>query len=50
MTKKRSSEISADENQEIFREKLKIVNIFIRVWTFFENRGIWNRGENASWS
>ena len=26
MTKKRSSEISADENQEIFREKVKFKN------------------------
>jgi len=34
--KKRSSEISADENQEIFREKVKI---FIRERNFFENRG-----------
>jgi len=46
MTKKRSSEISADENQEIFSGKGKIVKIFIRVWKCFENRGeIWNRGE-----
>jgi len=43
MTKKKSSEILADESREIFREKVK-------VWNFFENRGdIWNRGENASW-
>jgi len=39
MTKKRSSEISADENQEIFQGKGKIVKISLRVLNFFENRG-----------
>jgi len=34
-----------------FFGKGKTVNIFLRVWKFFENRGeMWNRGENASWS
>ena len=38
MTKKRSSEILADENREIFREKVKFWK-FSRVWKFLENRG-----------
>jgi len=49
MTKKGSSDILADENREIFREKVKFVT-FSRVLQFFENRGeISNRGGNASW-
>ena len=36
MTKKRSSEISVDKNQEIFQE---FFFIFLRVRKFFENRG-----------
>ena len=49
MTKeKKSSEISADENQEIFRE---IVNIFLKVRKIFENREEnLKQGGNASWS
>ena len=53
MTKKRSSEISVDENQEIFKffGKSKIFKIFVRVRQFFENRGKSETGmENASWS
>jgi len=38
LTKKRLSDILADENREIFREKIKFVK-FSRVWKFFENRG-----------
>ena len=41
----RSSEILADENREICREKVKFLK-FSTVWKFFENRGeTWNRGK-----
>src|SRR6218665_3287004 len=47
---KKSSEILADENQEIFREKVKLRNscteseIFFKIWGESETEG------NASWS
>src|SRR6218665_3976275 len=52
MTKrKRSSEISADEKSRNFSGKGKILEIFLRVRNFFENRGeSETEGENASWS
>jgi len=39
MTKKRSSDILADENGKIFREKVKFGKIFHKFGKFFENRG-----------
>jgi len=46
MTKKRSSEILADENREILLEKVKLGNFSTESEMFFGNRGkIWNRGK-----
>src|SRR6218665_607380 len=39
MTKKRSSEILVNENEEIFLGKGKIVKISLKARKFFENRG-----------
>ena len=45
MTKKRSSEISADENEEIFREKVKFWKFFSESENLSKIGGkIWNRG------
>ena len=42
--------MSADENQEICREKVKLLKFLSKVRNFFENRGkSETEGENASW-
>src|SRR6218665_2504037 len=51
MTKKRSSEILADESEEIFRQKVKLLQIFRKSENFSEIGGKSETGgENASWS
>src|SRR6218665_502431 len=50
MTKKRSSEILADENQEIFREKVKLLKFFSKSENFSKIAGNLKQGGNASWS
>ena len=51
-TKKRSSEILVDENQEIFREKVKLFRKFVtESENFSKTEGkSETRRENASWS
>ena len=48
--KKRSSEILADESQEIFREKVKLYKFFRKSENFSEIGGKSETGGNASWS
>jgi len=48
MTKKRSSEILADEKGTFFREKVKFLK-FSESQKIFENRGKSETGGNASW-
>ena len=48
MTKKRSSEILADENREIFREKIKFKKI-LQSENFSKIGGKSETGEIASW-
>src|SRR6218665_2523861 len=50
MTKKKSSEILADENQEIFQEKVKFLKFSTESEIFSKIGGNLKRGENASWS
>jgi len=51
MTKKKSSEILADESEETFREKVKLSKFFRKSENFSEIGGnLKQRGENASWS
>ena len=50
MTKKRSSEISADENQEIFPEKVKFWKFSSESQNFSKIGGNLKQGGNASWS
>jgi len=46
MTKKRSSEILADENRKCLGEKVKLGKFSTEAEQFFWNRGeIWNRGK-----
>ena len=49
MTKKRSSEILADENREIFREKVKFRNFSTESENFSKIGGNLKQGGNASW-
>ena len=44
MTKKKSSEISADENQEIFREKVKLRKFSLESENFSKIRGKYETG------
>ena len=50
MTKKRSSEISADENQEIFQEKVQFRKFSSQSENFSKIGEKSETGGNASWS
>jgi len=45
MTKKRSSEILANENQKIFREKVTFLKFYTESENFVKNRGKSETGE-----